>query len=142
MRRPEPWHWEARKGWYVQLNRKQVELGSDETSAKDKAKNPTPPPAVMREYHRLMAGHGLFAPEDRRKLGIAEIAEAFLESKSGLSDSATKLYTRWLRLLAVTFRGRKLTSIAPNEIERLAAEIRRKAEEAEPRRDPAGTAVV
>ena len=44
-RKPKPWYWEARKAWYVQLDRKQVKLHEDKQEAE-------------RKFQRLMSNAG------------------------------------------------------------------------------------
>ena len=38
-RKPEPWYWERRNGWYVQLNGKHVFLGEHPSDAPKPEKN-------------------------------------------------------------------------------------------------------
>jgi hypothetical protein len=65
MRKPEPWYWSARKGWYVQVNEKQVRVGEDD-NPKPKGK-PEPPEAVMREYYRVMGTAGKLDVSDKQR---------------------------------------------------------------------------
>jgi hypothetical protein len=116
MRRPEPWYWAARKGWYVQVKGKQVKLGSDPKGRK-------PSPEVMQEYHRLMAASGLISSADRRSATVPEVLEAFLEvresrrkrTKSAYQQSLQRLAKQHMRTLFSNLRSADLIKVAENE---------------------------
>ena len=116
MRRPEPWYWAARKGWYVQLNKKQVKLG-DESNPKP---NPKPPADVMREYHRLMSSEGLLTAKERSGATVPEVCEALLAVKEKLRKSTYRNYVWYFRIISNRFMKKQFSALRVAEIENIA----------------------
>ncbi len=56
-RKPEPWYWEKRNGWYVQLNGKHVFLGEHPADAPKPEKNKkgrwNAPASIDDAFHKL-----------------------------------------------------------------------------------------
>ncbi len=95
MRRPEPWFWEARNGWYVQINRKQKLLAKgfeNKESAYD-------------VFYKLMAEDGQLPPS--KNLTLAELIERFRKwSKDEHTASTQEWYNGHLDSL-LDFRSYK-----------------------------------
>src|SRR4051812_48707655 len=97
-RRPHPWYWKARKGWYVQYNKKQILLGkADRETTK-------PPPEVEAEWHRLMMGENLLDATERQRATVPEICEAFLSAKLKLRPATYSIYRSFLSDFARTYK--------------------------------------
>lgn len=121
MRKPEPWYWEARKGWYVQLNRKQVKLGSDDSPRKNKAGEYVPTDEVNREYFRLMAVNGQVEPREMKNSSVAQVVDLFIASKEKMREATKHKHVYFLQVLIDgAGKGRKLTDLKIADVERIA----------------------
>lgn len=105
MRRPEPWERTGR-GWYVQMDGRQIPLGAD----KDEA---------YREYHRLMAASGDLTPDEMRASLVPEVIEAFLELKSSMRASTLRAYRYHLQPFADAWKARKFGAIRPADVKKV-----------------------
>ena len=63
---PKPFFKKARGVWYVEIHRKQINLGPDREEA-------------FRKYHELMAEAREPSPADGRSAALLEIVDAFLD---------------------------------------------------------------
>ncbi len=121
VRRPEPWYWTARKGWYVQIEGKQRLLGKDPSPRMNKAGEPVPPDAVSRAYYRMMAAGGMVDERDRLGLTVAEAADLFLESKAGLRKTTLDLAKFFVqRFVNGVTANRRLCDVKVGDVERVA----------------------
>jgi integrase len=116
MKRPEPWYWEARKAWYVQLGKKQRKLGTDTKPRRDKAGRPIPPEEVMRSFHLLMAMQVGAEEAPRGDATVAEVCDLFLTVKSRLKPNTYRVYRFFLEKLALATRGRRLDTLQPADV--------------------------
>jgi integrase len=118
MKKPEPWYWEARRGWYVQINKKQVKLGGDD-NPKPKS-NPRPPDEIMREYYRVMGASGLSPSADRLRAKVPEVCEMLLEAKAGIRQSSLDKYAEHFRNFSAPYFSREFRTIRKDEIVKVA----------------------
>lgn len=118
MRKPEPWYWEARKGWYVQVNKKQVKLGAD-LDPKPKV-NPKPPPSILREYYRVMGAEGRMDEKDRQRVLVPEACVLFLSAKSHVRATTLEKYKFYARKLAEPNMTREFRSMRKEDLIRAA----------------------
>lgn len=110
-RRPEPWYWAARKGWYVQFNKKQILLGKA-----DKATT-TPPKAIAAEYHRLMMGENLLDETERTRATLPEVCEAFIYSKKNMRKDTIEKYVQCLGRFASKYPNKRFNLIRVPDVE-------------------------
>lgn len=123
MKRPEPWYWAARRGWYVQIAKKQRKLGADPNPRKDRAGEPIPPEEVARKYHLLMAARDAPAEAPQIDASVADVSDIFLTVKSKLKPNTYRVYRYFLEVFCSSMRGRRFDSIRPRDVE-AAAEAR------------------
>jgi integrase len=110
-RRPEPWYWSKRKGWYVQLDGKQILLG------KADKRTPNPPPEIQKEWHRLMAVGNRLSDEERRRTTVPELVEVFLEWKAKTRRASTiRRYEYILLPFATRYKNRRVSDIHPHDV--------------------------
>jgi integrase len=107
-----------RKGWFVQINKKQVPLGAD-PDPKPKGK-PKPPAEVMREYYRVMGANGITSESDRDRALVPEVCEAFLAVKEKMRASTVDKYKFWLRRFSEGMMAREFKSVRKTDIEKIA----------------------
>ncbi len=79
-RRPEPWYWQVRDGWYVQINRKQVLLAKGEA-------NKT---AAYEAFYKLMATEGHVTPA--KDLTLGELVARFRSWSEGEHAASTRTW--------------------------------------------------
>lgn len=121
MRRPEPWYWEARKGWYVQVNKRQIRLGVDESPKKNKAGDYVPSDAVSREYFRLMAVNGKIESKEMKNATIAEVVDLFIASKEKMRPATRRKHIYFLQaLIDGSAKGKRLPDLKISDVERIA----------------------
>ena len=107
MRRPEPWYWMQRDGWYVQIAGKQKKLASGKGN---KA-------AAYEAFHALMAGEGIGSPA--KDLTLAELVARFRTwSAAEHAESTREWYESHLKpLLAYKkFASRKASELKPSDV--------------------------
>jgi integrase len=91
-RKPSPWYWAARGGWYVTIAGRRRTLARGPRAATRKE--------AEREFHLLMLAEGRPAPTDRSSLSLRDLANLFLgkvklavarfEREQGTLDTYTK----------------------------------------------------
>jgi len=119
MRKPKPWYWAYKKGWYVKVGGVQHPLGKhheDRPPARDKKGEWKPvPPEVERAFQRLMAGEGLAVPQ--KGLPQPGLVEQFL---ADAARTCTPETVAWYRSFLDDFAGRyprlKPEDIAPKHV--------------------------
>jgi integrase len=116
-RRPEPWYWDARKGWYVQFNKKQILLG------KADKKTTAPPREIAAEYHRLMMGENLLDETDRKQATVPEVCEAFLYSKQKMRATTVDGYKFFLQRFADHYPKKRFNMIRIPDVEQWVASV-------------------
>ena len=105
-RTSDPWYWEARKAWYVNIKGKRHKLHEEEKTAR-------------REFHRLMALEDELDPKQRRSMSLADACEMYMARSMGLRQNSLILMERQLsRLAASPFRSQKLTAVDPDDVVR------------------------
>jgi integrase len=109
-RRSEPWYWSARRGWYVQINGKQIPLGKAEK------KTSTPPVEVQMEWHRLMAVEGKLDGPEMKRSTVPELIEVFLASKSRCRDSTLRKYQYILGPFAKRYEKIRVSDLRPRDV--------------------------
>ncbi len=118
MRQPEPFYWAARRGWYVQIEKRQIKLGGD-PDPRPKGR-PRAPEGVMREYYRVMATNGRSTAEDREQATVAEVCEVFLSRKDGLRENTKRLYAYYLSRFASALAGVRFNAVRMEDVTRAA----------------------
>src|SRR4051812_3212111 len=78
---PQPFYRAARKGWYLQLTRKQqVKLGPDPSPVIGRDGKPVPPEHVRRKYYEVMAaGPEAEPPQPKDITLVVEVMDLFLD---------------------------------------------------------------
>ncbi len=103
-RHPQPFYRTARAAWFVQVGKRQINLGPDKKAA-------------FQEYHRLMAAEGIVAVAPG-KLAIHDLADLFLDHIQ--RHKATATY-EWYKHFLVEFdkaHGRKpARDLKPHHLE-------------------------
>src|SRR5262249_24622060 len=92
---PFPFYRSERKTWFVEINKRQLNLGKHPAGLpvpeKDEHGRWVPPPAIMREYHRRMAEEDdAPAPVQPEGKFVVEILEEFMEQYA--SEKAPRTY--------------------------------------------------
>ena len=102
MRVPQPFYRSQTKSWYLQLGKKQINLGKDEDLA-------------WRKYHGIMAGLRDVAAED----SCVHIIDEFLEwTKNNREESTYKWYLRLLQSFAESIGRLKVSELRPYHVTR------------------------
>jgi integrase/recombinase XerD len=83
MRPAHPWFRASKAAWFVELGGKQVRLGKHPPTAPPPRKSEktglwNPPPAILNEFHKRMAGGSATWPI-REKLTVAQLCDLFLD---------------------------------------------------------------
>ena len=107
MRRGEPWYWQARDGWYVQINGKQKKL----------AKGKENKAAAFESFYKLMAADGYTTPP--KDLTLAELVAKFRVWSEGEHAETTQEWyeSHFKPLLAYKkLASRKALDITPADI--------------------------
>jgi integrase/recombinase XerC len=120
-RQPEPWYWEARQAWYVQLGKRQIKLGADEKQAR-------------KEWHRVMAENGRLDERERRRMLVADACEDLCATVQTKRAATRRHYAEKLGLFAKHFGDRRLSEIQPAEVIRWIAEYQPPARDARGRK--------
>lgn len=83
-KRPEPFYWTARKGWYVQIGKKQTRLGDDEDSA-------------WKEYYRVMAEETI---TEASQITVREVVDRFLKwTKTNRNERTWRWYDNFFKAI-------------------------------------------
>lgn len=122
MRKPGPWYWTDRKAWYVQINKKQIKLGSAKESNE-------PPPTIRREYHRVMALHGLPTETDQEQTPVIQDSEKLLAILSELSKSVKRIEHCLLSNQSKFHRKRFLPSFALAKVKKVKSKVKSSAKQ-------------
>jgi integrase len=97
---PEPWYWQARKCWYIQVNRKHVRLAPGKAESR-------------RLWQRML----IASDGPRLGMSVADVVDLFLESRDGRREETSKRYRKMLGPFVARFGTRRLDSIRPPEVE-------------------------
>jgi integrase len=109
-KRPEPWYWAARKGWYIQVNKKQILL------AKAPQETKIPPKEALQEWHRLMSAEGMVEAKDLRRITVPEIVESFMETKARHKPKTVENYKYILEAIALEFRTARPANVREDDV--------------------------
>src|SRR5688572_9843697 len=107
MRRGEPWYWQARDGWYVQIAGKQKKLAGGKENK----------PAAYEAFYKLMASEGHAPPP--KDLTIGELVTKFRAWSEGEHADSTRVWyeSHFTPLLSYkTFAKLKATDLTPAHV--------------------------
>jgi integrase len=101
MRIPKPYFRKQTKSWYVQIHRKQINLGPDKDTA-------------LQLYHSLMADQ---TPKNDHNLKVVQLFDAFLEwCKNNRSERTYEFYLDPLKKFSVFIGGLKVGDLKPYHV--------------------------
>jgi integrase len=101
MRIPQPFFRNARNAWFLQLGKRQINLGPDRDEA-------------LKQYHRLMLQEGYTEPDE---LAIADLVSEFLAwSKDEHEPDTTDWYTRFLQDFSGRYGHLKVANLKRHQV--------------------------
>ena len=107
MRRGEPWYWQVRDGWYVQVNGKQVKLAKGKENKGE----------AYEAFYKLMAAEGRMPPP--KDLTLGELVAKFRVWSEGEHAANTRAWYEAQLKPLLAYRklsARKAAELTPSDV--------------------------